>query len=231
MIELTASDGDTFSAYRADPPGPPKGAVVVLQEVFGVNSHIRSVTDTFAANGYLAIAPSLFDPVMKGVELDYDEPGVSAGAGKVAIVGYGWGGYLAYAAGNRVNGLACSVGYYGGGIADDYGEKRKIPTLLHFGENDALIPPQAMDQFRSHRPDVSAFSYPGAAHGFNCDQRDSYQEDAARKALDRSLSFISQYVEGQRPIALKNAGAYAQAKVDKKKKKKEMADELGPPMD
>jgi carboxymethylenebutenolidase len=256
MIELTAGDGHTFSAYRADPPDAPKGAVVVLQEVFGVNSHIRQITDAFAACGYVAIAPSLFDSVKPGIELGYDDAGVAEGAGlvqqvgkdraiaeiqatvdsvksagKVAVVGYCWGGYLAYAAGNLVNGLACAVGYYGGGIVDDYGAKRKVPTLLHFGENDALIPLEAMSQFRAFRPDVSVFSYPGAAHGFNCDQRDSYQDEAAQKALERSLLWISQYVQGQAPIALKNSGAYAQAKVDKKKKKKEAAGDLGPPMD
>jgi carboxymethylenebutenolidase len=106
-----------------------------------------------------------------------------------------------------------------------------VPTLLHFGENDALIPFEAMSQFRAYRPDVSVFSYPDASHGFNCDQRDSYQEDAAQKALERTLGWISQYVQGQPPIALKNSGAYAQAKVEKKKKKKEAADDLGPPMD
>lgn len=256
MIELTADDGHTFSAYRADPSDAPKGAIVVLQEVFGVNPHIKAITDAFAAKGYLAIAPSLFDSVKKGVELSYDDTSVTEGiglmqqvgkeralaeiqaaveavksAGKVAVVGYCWGGYLAYAAGNQVSGLACAVGYYGGGIVDDHGAKRKVPTLLHFGENDALIPFEAMSQFRAHRPDASVFSYPGASHGFNCDQRDSYQEEAAHKALERTLFWISQYVEGQSPIALKNSGAYAQAKVDKKKKKKEAVDDLGPPMD
>jgi carboxymethylenebutenolidase len=256
MMELTTGDGHTFSAYRADPAGTPKGAVVVLQEIFGVNAHIRAITDAFAAKGYLAIAPSLFDSVKTGVELGYDDAAVAEGmdllkqvgneralseiqvtvdaaksAGKVAVVGYCWGGYLAYAAGNRVSGLACAVGYYGGGIVDDYGQKRKVPTLLHFGENDPLIPFEAMSQFRAHRPDVSVFSYPGAAHGFNCDQRDSYQQDAAHQALERTLFWVSQFVEGQPPIALKNSGAYAQAKVDKKKKKKETADDLGPPAD
>jgi carboxymethylenebutenolidase len=256
MIELTAGDGHTFSAYRADPSGTPKGAVVVLQEVYGVNPHIRTIADAFAAKGYLTIAPSLFDSVKAGVELGYDEAGLSEGAGlirqveqdralgeiqatvdavksagKVAIVGYCWGGYLAYAAANRVSGLACAVGYYGGGIVGDYGEKRKIPTLLHFGESDPLIPFEEVGQFRAFRPDVSVFSYPGAAHGFNCADRDSYQADAAQSALERTEFWISQYVEGQPPIALKNAGAYAQAKVDKKKKKKEAADDLGPPMD
>ena len=253
MIELTAGDGHTFSAYRADPPDAPKGAVVVLQEVFGVNPHIKAITDAFAAKGYVAIAPALFDSVKPGVELGYDEASVAEGvelvrqvskertlgeiqatvdavksAGKVAVVGYCWGGYLAYAAGNQVNGLACAVGYYGGGIVDDYGMKRRVPTLLHFGENDALIPLEAMSQFRAFRPDVSVFSYPGASHGFNCDQRDSYNEEAAQKALDRTLFWISQYVEGQKPLALKNAGSYAQAKVEKKKKKSG-GDDMGPP--
>jgi len=257
MIELTTGDGQKLSAYRADPDGVPKGAVVVVQEIFGVNSHIRKIADMFAAKGYVAIAPSLFDSVKADVSLGYDEAGVSEGldlvkevgrdrafaeiqaavdsvkgAGKVAIVGYSWGGYLAYASGNRVSGVACAVGYYGGGIVDDYGEKRKVPTLLHFAENDQNIPFETVVQFRASRPDVSAFSYPDAVHGFNCDERNSYSKDAADKALERTLFWVSQYVEGQPPIALKNSGAYAQAKVDKKKKKKPAGgDDLGPPMD
>jgi carboxymethylenebutenolidase len=255
MIELTASDGHKFSAYRADPEGTPKGAVVVLQEVFGVNPHIRKLADSFAAKGYVAIAPSLFDSVKPGVELGYDENGLSEGlalvqqvgtdrslgdiqstvdavksVGKVAVVGYCWGGYLAYLSGNRVSGIACAIGYYGSGVVDEHQQKRKIPTLLHFAENDPLIPFEDVAQFRAHRPDVSAFSYPSAAHGFNCDERDSYNEEAAQKALERTLFWIGQYVEGQPPIQLKNAGSYAQAKTDKKKKKKEAAD-TGPPMD
>ncbi len=256
MIELTAGDGHKLSAYRADPDDAPKGAVVVVQEVFGVNSHIRKVADRFAANGYVAIAPALFDSVKSGVELGYDENALSEGldlmrqvgterslgdiqaavdavrsAGKVAVVGYCWGGYLAYVAANRVNGIACTIGYYGSGIVDDYREKRKTPTLLHFGESDPLIPFDDVSQFRAFRPDVSAFSYPAATHGFNCEERDSYNKEAAEKAHERTMFWISQYVQGQAPIALKNAGFYAQAKVDKKKKKKEAADDLGPPMD
>jgi carboxymethylenebutenolidase len=256
MIELTAGDGHKFSAYRADPDGTPKGAVIVVQDFFGIDSQIRKTADQFAAKGYLAIAPSLFDSVKPDVALDYDEGGLAEGvaltqqvgteraigdiqgavdavksAGKVTVIGYGWGGYLAYLAANRVNGLACTVGYYGDGIVDDYREKRKVPTLLHFGEDDPRIPFEEVGQFRSHRPDVSAFSYPGAAHAFNCDGRDSYHDEAAKAALERTLLWVSQYVEGQPPIALKNAGAYAQAKVEKKKKKKEAADDLGPPMD
>ncbi len=254
MIELTTADGHCFSAYRADPDGTPRGSVVVLQEIFGVNPHIRKITDDFAAKGYVAIAPSLFDRVKTSVELNYDEAAMTEGlqlvteagvdgplaavqatvdavktAGKVAIVGYCWGGYLAYLSGNRVKGAACAIGYYGSGILDNYREKRKIPTLLHFGENDPLIPFEEVGQFRAHRPDVSAFSYP-AGHGFNCDERASYDEAAAQKALERTLFWISQYVDGQPPITLKNAGSYAQAKTEKKKKKKEAADDLGPPL-
>ena len=254
MIELTAGDAHKFCAYRADPAEAPKGAVVVVQEVFGVNPHIRKLADGFAARGYVAIAPSLFDRVKNGVELGYDEADFSVGLelmqkvateqslsdiqaavdavkdqGKVAIVGYCWGGYLAYQAANRVSGLACAIGYYGSGIVEDYREKRKIPTLLHFAENDPLIPFDDVTQFRARRPDVSAFAYAAATHGFNCSERDSYDESAAQQALDRTLFWISQYVEGQPPIALKNAGSYAQAKTDKKKKKKSAGDDLGPP--
>jgi carboxymethylenebutenolidase len=255
MIELTGNDGTKLSAYRADPDGTPKGAVVVVQDVFGVDPDIRKTADDFAAKGYVAIAPSLFDSVRAGVALTHDDAGLAEGkelilqvgteraisdiqqavdavknAGKVTIVGYGWGGYLAYLSANRVSGVACTVGYYGGGIVDDYREKRKVPTLLHFGEGDPQTPFDDVGQFRSHRPDVSAFSYPGATHAFNCNGRDSYHDEAAKTALERRLVWISQYVEGQPPVALKNAGAYAQAKVEKKKKKKE-ADDLGPPME
>jgi carboxymethylenebutenolidase len=256
MIELTAGDGHRFSAYRADPAGTPKGAVVVLQDFFGINPRIHKIADAFAAEGYVAIAPSLFDSVRTDVAFVHDEAGRAAGldltqqvgtdraldgiraavetagsAGKVTIVGYGWGGYLAYVSGNRISGVACTVGYYGDGIVDDDREKRKVPTLLHFGEDDPRIPSERVSQFRCQRPDVSAFSYPGAAHAFDCDDGDSYHGEAAKTALDRTLTWISQYVQGQAPIALKNAGAYAQAKVDKKKKKKESADDLGPPME
>jgi carboxymethylenebutenolidase len=255
MIELTDNGGRKLSAYRVDPDGTPKGAVVVVQDVFGVDPDIRKAADDFAAKGYVAIAPFLFDSVAANVVLNHDDSGVAAGkelvqqigteraisdiqravdavksAGKVTIVGYGWGGYLAYLSANRVSGVACTVGYYGEGIVDENREKRRVPTLLHFGEDDPQIPFADVDQFRSRRPDVSAFSYAGAAHAFNCDGRDSYHDEAAKSALERTLVWISQYVVGQPPVALKNAGAYAQAKVEKKKKKKE-ADDLGPPME
>ncbi|HTO59796.1 MAG TPA: dienelactone hydrolase family protein [Bradyrhizobium sp.] len=246
MIELTTSDGASLSAYRADPVGAPKGAVVILRD----DDSMRKVADAFAAKGFVAIAPSLSDRAKPGPGSAEDPPAAHQiesgqaladiqttidavkGAGKVAIVGYSGGSDLAYAAANRVSGIACVVGYSGSATVRAYQEKRKVPTLLHFGESDALIPLEAIDQFRSHRPDVSAFTYPGAAHGFDCEDSESFHEDAAQKALERTLLFISQYVEGQPPILLKNAGAYAQAKTDRKStKKKGGADDLGPPMD
>ncbi|MCK9915669.1 dienelactone hydrolase family protein [Microbacteriaceae bacterium K1510] len=255
MIELTANDGHKFTAYRADPADTPKGAVVVLQEVFGVNDHIRKIADGFAAKGYVAIAPSLFDRVKTGVALGYDDDSRADGlrlteelgtetpladiqatvdavkdAGKVAVVGYDWGAYLAYLSGNRVGGIACTIGYYGGEIVNHYREKRKVPTLLHFAEDDALIPFEQVVQFRASRPDVSSFTYPSTAHSFNCEESGTYNEDSAQKALERTLFWISQYVEGQAPILLKNAGYYAQAKTERKKKKKEDGDDMGPPM-
>lgn len=250
MIELTAGDGSHLSAYRADPTETPKGAVVVLQDIFGITPGIQKVADAYAAKGYVAIAPSLFDRVKPGVSLGLDEAGRTDGtaiaqqigkeqtisdiqaavdsvksAGKVAIVGYCWGGDLAYTAANKVSGIACVIGYDGVETVSDYREKRKVPTLLHFHEDDPHVPLDSIAQFRAHRPDVSAFTYPGSAQGLDHD----HHEEGAPKALERTQSWISQYVEGQPPILLKNAGAYAQAKTDKKKKKKD--DDLGPPMD
>lgn len=252
---MTAADGHIFNAYRAEPAEAPKGAVVVLQEIFGVNPHIKAMADSFAAEGYLAVAPQLFDRVRKDVALGYDEAAMNEGlqlmgqvgneapladiqaaveavksAGKVAVVGYCWGGYLAFRSANLVKDLACAIGYYGAGIEREHGEKRKIPTLLHFGEADPLIDFEDVIQFRANRPDVSAFSY-AAGHGFNCNERDSYNEEAAQKARERTLFWISQFVVGQPPVRLKNAGAYAQAKTDKKKKKKSGGDDMGPPLD
>lgn len=255
MIDLTASDGASFTAYRAEPAETPKGAVVVLQDVFGVTPEIREVADAFAAKGYVAIAPSLFDRVKPGISLGHNDDGKTEGtaisvqidkaqaisdiqaavdsvkhAGKVAVVGYCWGGDLAYTAANKVNGIACVIGYDGSETVADYREKRKVPTLLHFGESDPELPLEAITQFRAWRPDVSAFTYPQSIKGFGCGERGSYREDAAATALERTLFWISQYVEGQKPILLKNAGAYAQAKTEKKKKKKG-DDDLGPPTD
>jgi carboxymethylenebutenolidase len=218
MIELTASDGHKLGAYRADPAGKPKGAVVVIQEIFGVNNHIKRTADGFAARGYTAIAPALFDRHKPGIELGYDQAAIAEGreirgsvgdegplkdiqaainavkgVGKLATVGYCWGGALAFASATRLSGLAAAVGYYGGGIAGMAGEKPKVPTMLHFGDKDQSIPMTDVEKVKQARPDVTVYVYP-AGHGFNCDERGSYDAASAKTALDRTMSFIAEYV-------------------------------------
>ncbi|MFG1297426.1 dienelactone hydrolase family protein [Xanthobacter variabilis] len=248
MIQLSAGD-ESFSAYRADPAGSPKGAVIVLHDVFGVDDHIRKIADDLAAAGYVAIAPALFDKVKADTTLspaqendgralaaqvgtDWSLSAIQAAvdaataAGKVAVVGYSWGGYLAYHCANRVKGVACAIGYYADGVLDGSREKRRVPTLLHFAEKDALLPEGDIDQFRAARPDVSTYLYPGTAHGFFFGP--AYDADAAQLAQERTLFWISQHVVGQPPVQLKNAGAYAQSKTERKAKKG-TGEDLGPP--
>lgn len=218
MITLTAADGFVLDAYRADPPEPARGGLVVLQEIFGVNPHIRAVADRFAAQGYAVIAPALFDRVRKGVELGYDQAGMQEGValnkatiqaetlqdvaaavqalqpvGRVGVVGYCWGGTLAYAAACRLAGVSAAVGYYGGGIAGMLDEKPKVPVMLHFGEQDGHIPMSAVAAIRAALPDVPVFTYP-AGHGFNCDARGSYDQPSADLALSRTLPFLRQHI-------------------------------------
>lgn len=214
-ITLTCKDGVQISAYRAPPQGKPRGGIVVLQEIFGVNHHIRAVADKFAAAGYLAVAPALFDRVEKGVELGYgmdDRPRAmdirgrtkiedtladvaaaieAAGrAGKVGVVGYCWGGTLAYAAAARLPGISAAVGYYGGGIVGMAAERPRAPLMLHFGDRDKHIPLSDVDKIRAAQPEVPVFVY-AADHGFNCDERDSYDATAAAEAEIRTMEFFA----------------------------------------
>ena len=216
-INLTAKDGFQSSAYRAMPEGTPKGGIMVIQEIFGVNQHIREVADGYAAAGYVAIAPAIFDRAERGVELDYDQEGITAGAGiargklkmaetlldleatvtelsqygKVGAVGYCFGGMLAYlCAGAKDSGLSCAVGYYGGGIAASLEQRPVVPLMLHFGELDAHIPMSDVDKIRAALPEVPVYSY-DADHGFNCNLRGSFNAPAAELALQRSLDFFA----------------------------------------
>jgi carboxymethylenebutenolidase len=202
-----------ISAWQAKPHDKPRGAVIVVQEIFGVNSHIREVTERFANYGYLAVAPALFDLVHPGTELGYDEAGVARGReiaeelgfegaldgvrgafeqldseNLVAAVGYCWGGSVAYYA-NAKLGIP-AVSYYGGRTVPLLKEHPKAPLMLHFGENDALIPPGDVQKHRLALPDAEIFVWPGAGHGFNCDQRDSYNAEVAQDALNRTLAFL-----------------------------------------
>jgi carboxymethylenebutenolidase len=218
VIELAAADGHKFSVYRADPAGKPRGAIVIVQEIFGVNGHMRRVADGFAAAGYLALSPALFDRTKRGVELGYDQPAIAAGrklrdavgddgpladiqatidlaakAGKIAAIGYCWGGTLAYLAATRLTGIAGAVGYYGGGIAGAAAEKTRVPVMLHFGDSDQSIPLSDVDKVRAAHPEITTYVYK-AGHGFNCDERGSYDAASAKTALDRTLAFLKEHI-------------------------------------
>jgi carboxymethylenebutenolidase len=219
MLQLKAKDGFTLGGYRADPPGKPKGGLVVIQEIFGVNHHVRNVCDRFAEHGYAALAPAMFDRAKKNVELGYDQAGVDEGvklraaikledslldvqaaidalkdAGKVGITGYCWGGSLAFIAAARLSGLSCAIGYYGGMIAAHKDEKPKVPTILHFGEKDHGIPMTDVEKIKAARPEVKVYVYP-ADHGFSCDERGSYDQASSDKALKVTLEFLQKNLE------------------------------------
>jgi len=219
-MTLTAADGHTLSAYRADPKAPSKMGLVVLQEIFGVNSHIRSVADRFAADGFVAVAPALFDRVAPGIEMGYGPEDIVRGREtrakvtmeqaladtqaavaalneeglKVGVVGYCWGGSLAWGAATRLAGVACAVGYYGSAIPDMADEKPRCPVMLHFGELDQSIPLDRVEIIRAKQPDVPLFVYSGAGHGFSCDARAAYHEASAAKARERTLDLFRQHL-------------------------------------
>lgn len=218
-IGLKASDGFLLGGYRADPAGKPKGGLVVIQEIFGVNHHIRNVCDRFATLGYAAVAPAMFDRAMADVDLGYDKAAIDEGvklraaikledslkdvqaaidaaksAGKVGVVGYCWGGSLAFLAAARLKGLACAVGYYGGMIAAHMDEKPKVPTILHFGEQDDGIPMSDVDKIKAARPELKIYTYP-AGHGFSCDERGSYDAASHEQALKVTLAFFEENLE------------------------------------
>ena len=217
-IELKAKDGFTLGAYRADPAGKPKGGLVVIQEIFGVNHHMRNVTDAFAAEGYAAVAPALFDRAKRGVEIGYEAADIETGrnlreqvkledtlldlqaaidnlkgVGKIGVVGYCWGGSLAFLAATRLQGIAAAVGYYGGMIAAHANEKPKVPVMLHFGEQDHGIPMSDVEKVKAARPDVEIFAYP-AGHGFSCDERASFHKPSHEQALERTLAFFQKHL-------------------------------------
>jgi len=217
-IELKAADGFALSAYRADPTGKPRGALVVAQEIFGVNSHIRSVCDGFAADGYVAIAPALFDRYERGVDIGYTPDDIAKGrelkgraeidaalrdvaaardvaadAGKVGVIGYCWGGFVAWMTASRLPGFACAVPYYGGGILDAAGERPQCPVMAHFGERDSMIPVEGVRKLAAAHPEAQVFIY-AADHGFNCDQRSAFDAAAAKLARERTLQFLQRHI-------------------------------------
>ncbi|WP_050425004.1 dienelactone hydrolase family protein [Bradyrhizobium tropiciagri] len=218
-IRLKASDGFELGAYRADPTSAPKGAVVVIQEIFGVNHHIRAVCDRLAKEGYVAIAPSIFDRITPNFQSGYSPDEVAEArkfvanpdfpamlrdsqaaidavkpVGPVGIIGFCLGGSIAYAAATKLSGLSAAIGYYGGAIIRFAGDKPAVPTQLHFGEKDAGIPLSDVETIKSKRPEVEVFIYPGAQHGFHCDERASYDKASADIAWPRSMEFFGKHL-------------------------------------
>ncbi|AMO22999.1 dienelactone hydrolase family protein [Ramlibacter solisilvae] len=223
FTDLTSADGFVFPAYVAQPAGKAKAAVVVLQEIFGVNAHIRDVADSYAAEGYLAVAPSTFHRVKPGVDIGYTEDDMKAGfalktavealpapgvladiqaavkhaaqAGKVGIVGYCWGGLLTWRSACLVDGLSAAVPYYGGGMTtpEEIARQPKVPVLAHFGDQDHWISLESVEAFKKAHPEVEVHLY-HANHGFNCDRRAAYNEDAKKLARERTLAFFAKHL-------------------------------------
>jgi carboxymethylenebutenolidase len=219
-IKLTASDHFQLGGYRADPATAPKGAVVVIQEIFGVNHHIRSICDRLAGEGYVAIAPAIFDRVEPNFTSGYSPEEIAVArkfvanpdwaamlrdtqaaidavrdVGPVGIIGFCLGGSVAYAAATKLTGLSAAIGYYGGAIVRFADDKPTVPTQLHFGEKDTGIPLSDVDIIRAKRPDVEIHVYPGAQHGFSCDERPSYDKASADLAWPRSLAFFAKHMK------------------------------------
>jgi carboxymethylenebutenolidase len=217
-ITLKAKDGHSFGAYRADPEGKPRGAMVVIQEIFGVNHHIKNVADRYAALGFVAIAPQVFDRAEKNFETGYDQPSMEKGraargkitneqllmdtqaaidavksAGKVGIIGYCMGGSVAFLSACKLDGLSAAVGYYGGAVAAACDEKPRIPTMLHFGDQDQSIPMTDVDKIKKARPETPVYVY-HAGHGFHCDERASFNAEAAQVAACRSQEFFAKHM-------------------------------------
>jgi carboxymethylenebutenolidase len=217
--QLRAIDGFALGAYEAMPTGKPRGGIVVIQEIFGVNSHIRNVADDYAAAGYAAIAPQIFDRAERNVELGYEQNDMVRGVeiargklkmeqtlqdlqaaiddakrfGKVGVVGYCFGGLMAWLSACELNGVSGAVSYYGGGVASQLDRKPRCPVMMHFGDKDAHIPLSDVDKVRKAHPGVNINVY-AADHGFNCDHRGSYDAAAAKLALSRSLEFFAKNV-------------------------------------
>ncbi|MCL4183400.1 MAG: dienelactone hydrolase family protein [Burkholderiaceae bacterium] len=218
FIELSAADGHRFAAWVAAPAGKARGALVIAPEIFGVNGHIRSVADGYAADGYLAIAPALFDRVQRKYDTGYAPEEIQAGlaikqkidyddalkdiaaaiahgqpAGRVGIVGYCWGGTLAWLAAAHLAGLACAVPYYGGNMYDFIDATPKCPVMCHFGERDRSPSPEQARALLAAHPEVTGYFY-DAGHGFNCDRRASHDPAASKLARSRTLQFLAQHV-------------------------------------
>lgn len=219
-VKLTTSDAHTLGSYRADPAGQPKGGMVVVQEIFGVNHHIRAVCDRLAALGYVAIAPAVFDRFARDFECGYTPDEIAharsylgnlnfdkmmldmtaakdelKGVGPIGVIGFCMGGTAAFLAACRIPGIAAAVSYYGGMIAKFADEKPKCPLQMHFGEKDEGIPLTTVEEIKKKQPQAETYIYPGAPHGFLCDERASYRKDAADLSWSRTQEFLAKHMK------------------------------------
>jgi carboxymethylenebutenolidase len=220
FVKMRSSDGHTLSGYVAKPVGDPIAGLVVVQEIFGVNEHIRSVADEFAEDGFFVVAPALFDRIQPGIDLTYEgddlklamvyrgkleldkavidvEAAIAhaeqATGKKVGVIGYCFGGLVAWLSATRLS-PGAAVGYYAGGIGKFAAEKAKAPVQLHFGELDRHIPAEQVDAVRAANPEVEINWYQGAGHAFNCDLRDSYHPHCATLARGRAMAFLKKHL-------------------------------------
>ncbi len=219
-VKLKSADGHQLDAYVAHPAGEPIAGLVVIQEIFGVNRHIRSIADGYARDGFLAVAPALFDRVERGVELAYDGPDAQKGMAilqmldnakaledvdaalhyvraqtgkKSGVIGYCLGGLLAWLSATRLHPDA-AVGYYAGRIGNFASENPTAPVQLHFGKLDTHIPAEQVERVHEAHPEVEIHWYEKAGHGFNCDMRASYSGEASALARGRALAFLKKHL-------------------------------------
>jgi len=216
-MHALAKDGHIVDLYVAKPKSEAVATVIVLQEIFGITDHIKDVCKQYAAHGYLAIAPALFDRIKKNIVLDYssfaegrdykmqlqDEQvllDIAASAAtaendlKVAVIGFCFGGALSYLASTRLN-LDCAISYYGGGIAEKYiNQKPLCPIMYHFGALDPIIPSTDVAAIQSNHPEGVFHIYEDAGHGFNCSDRRDYHSESAQIAFARSLEFLKMHI-------------------------------------
>lgn len=220
QFTLTAADQHKLGAYRADPQGAPKGGMVVIQEIFGVNRHIRAVCDRLAQEGYAAVAPALFDRTVRNFESGYSPAEIEKArtfvakpdwdamlrdtdaaikelksVGPVGIIGFCMGGTIAFLSACRLSGLSAAIAYYGGRIVAFADEKPKCPTQMHFGEQDHSIPMTDVETIKQKRPDCEIYVYKDAGHGFHCDERGSFHQPSRDLAWQRSMAFLQKHMK------------------------------------
>lgn len=212
IVRLTADDGHTLDAYRAAPPGVPGGGVVIVQEIFGLTASIRRVADSYAAHGYFAVAPALFDRIEPELVLDYDDVSTARAymqqlawpdalgdvaaaladvrqAGPTAVIGFCWGGTVVHLAAAELE-VDAAVSYYGTRVVQFLDRRPRCPILYHFGDQDRSIPPEDVERIRAAYPEALVHVYEGAGHGFACEDRASHDPGHSRSAFERSLAFL-----------------------------------------